>query len=56
MVNILVVYETKPYDLLRLVTVTVEEDQINTPTCSPGAFIQQYQAAKFEWQDFYEKL
>ena len=34
------VYETKPYDLLCLVTVTIEEDQINTPTCSPGAFIQ----------------
>ena len=26
--------------LLRLVTVTAEEDQINTPTCSPGAFIR----------------
>ena len=24
----------------RLVTVTVEKDQINTPTCSPGAFIR----------------
>ena len=23
-------------------TVTVEEDQINTPICSPGAFIRQY--------------
>ena len=23
-------------------TVTVEEDQINTPTCSPRAFIRQY--------------
>ena len=34
-------YETKPYDLPRLVTVIVEEDQINTPTCSPGAFIRQ---------------
>ena len=31
-----------PYDLLCLVTVIVEEDQINTPTCSPGAFIRQY--------------
>ena len=26
----------------RLVTVIVEEDQINTLTCSPRAFIQQY--------------
>ena len=26
--------------ILRLVTVIVEEDQINTPTCSPGAFIR----------------
>ena len=25
----------------RSVTVTVEEDQINTATCSPGAFIRQ---------------
>ena len=25
----------------RLVTVIIEEDQINTPTCSPGAFIRQ---------------
>ena len=34
--------ETKPYDtenISHLVTVTVEEDQINTPTCSPGTFI-----------------
>ena len=30
-------------DISRLVTVTVEEDQINTPDCSPGAFIRQYQ-------------
>ena len=32
------VCETKPYDIydiLRLVTIIVEEDQINTPTCSP---------------------
>ena len=39
------VCETKPYDtedISCLVTVTVEEDQINTPTCSPGAFIRQY--------------
>ena len=28
-------------DILRLVTVPVEEDQINTPDCSPGAFIRQ---------------
>ena len=41
MVQLQVLYETKPYDLLRLVTVNVEEDQINTPTSSPGAFIQQ---------------
>ena len=27
-------------NISRLVTVTVEEDQINTPTCSPGAFIR----------------
>ena len=27
--------------ILRLVTVIVEEDQINTLTCSPGAFIRQ---------------
>ena len=33
-------YETKPYDLQCLVTVTVEEDQINTPISSPGAFIR----------------
>ena len=30
------------HDILRLVTVSVEEDQINTPTCSPGVFIRQY--------------
>ena len=38
------VCETKPYDtedISRLVTVSVEEDQINTPICSPGAFIWQ---------------
>ena len=38
-------YLTKPYyiqDILRLVTVIVEEDQINTPICSPGALIRQY--------------
>ena len=38
------VCETKPYDtedISRLVTVPVEEDQINTPDCSPGAFIRQ---------------
>ena len=29
-------------NVTRLVTVTVEEDQIYTPTCSPGAFIQHY--------------
>ena len=28
-------------DISCLVTVTVEEDQINTPTCSPRAFIRQ---------------
>ena len=28
-------------DISRLVTVTVEEEQINTPDCSPGAFIRQ---------------
>ena len=28
-------------NILRLVTVIVEEDQINTPTYSPGAFIRQ---------------
>ena len=32
-------YDTE--DISRLVTVTVEEDQINTPTCSPVAFIRQ---------------
>ena len=39
------VCETKPYDtedISRLVTVPVEEDQINTPDCSPGAFIRQH--------------
>ena len=39
------VCETKPYDtedISRSVTVTVEEDQINTPACSPGAFIRHY--------------
>ena len=29
-------------DILRLVTVIVEEDQINTPTCSPRSFIRQH--------------
>ena len=29
-------------DISRLVTVPVEEDQINTPDCSPGAFIRHY--------------
>ena len=28
-------------DTSRLVIVTVEEDQKNTPTCSPGVFIRQ---------------
>ena len=31
-------------DISRLVNVTVEEYQINTPTCSPGAFIRQHHA------------
>ena len=38
------VCETNPYDkedISCLVTVTVEEDQIKTPTCLPGAFIRQ---------------
>ena len=34
-------------DISCLVTVTVEEDQINTPTCSPGAFIRQLIKEKF---------
>ena len=32
--------------IVRLVTVTVEEDQINTLTCSPGAFIRQINSVR----------
>ena len=32
-------------------TVTVEEDQINTPDCSPGAFIRQD-----NWYKFYHSV
>ena len=38
---------TNLYDLLCLVTVTVEEDQKDTLTCSPGAFIQQINWGSF---------
>ena len=47
------VCETKPYDIqniLRLVTVTVEEDRINIPICSPGAFIRQHNQKQCEAQ------
>ena len=36
------VYETKAYHHWCLVTVIVEEDQINTPVSSPQAFIRQF--------------
>ena len=41
--------ESSLHNISCLVTVTVEEDQINTPTCSPGAFIRQlYKRAELD--------
>ena len=39
---VILVYETKINSLWYLVTVIVEEDLINTPFSSPGAFIRHY--------------
>ena len=41
LIIIIVTYDIKTNCLRYLVTVILEEDQINIPVCSPGAFIRQ---------------